>query len=1041
MLSQKLVLFHFLLKQFGFDVFEDLRRKYNDRELEAGKAGNSIFYQNLVDKCLIPIDDLKRYDDNIISYLEQVNQIRTPKINLKYFQYFSLLFTELYLDQYFDDKQELCKRLNLFKTEFCERNRIRRFPYFEPDELNMIGYWKATGSGKTLIMHFNILQYQNYCNDINHLIVLTPSEYMSSQHLDELHKSGIPAVLYLDDKSCDKVKVIDIHKIREFKKGTGVTIGVDEFDQKNALFVDEGHKGSSSDESVWRDLRGKMGLNGFTFEYSATFGQITNTYQPIYAKGIVFDYSYKHFYKDGYGKDYWIHNLRENHVFQNDDEKREYLLLNLLVFAQQKAYYNENIQGLQEYQLENPMLIFVGHTVNPKAAKDSAEEEENKQTISDVKILMEFFQDLLTDRAKYINWINSFISGNSAFSSDYRKKLDWLKTKSKTPSQLYNKLLYEVFNVKSADKLELHPLRNADGEIALKVQNADHHFGLINIGDVSSFKTALKDSFTFKTDAINESLFHSLDDETDKPINILIGARKFIEGWNNFRVSGIGLINFGKSEGAQIIQLFGRGVRLKGKEDSLKRTKASTGLNNIQIVETLNVFGLNANYMSQFRNDLEREGIKTQKEKIILKPKLYERNGKKINDLKLKTLVPKKTLPAFYTHDVFTLENDDKIKVLVDLSFSLYTYESSTQGDGIQPVSIPRDIKPLFPLLNYGDLYLNLLAYKNKKRYFNLVIAPDSIPELLESIRIEVKSIEEIKIENYDDIEKFQKLVLTLLKNYMDKYYNSRLRQYESKNMVSKFMSEDHPLLKNLEYELEIDTTDDEGKLIADIEATIEKINEALVNEDYPINLKDDNEILLNAWFDYHLFQPLPEDAELQQKKGIKEISVVRPKGLNDGEIRFVEHLQSHLKAAESNNTYNGLSFYLLRNANRGKGLGFYFSASGGFFPDFLFWIKKGRKQYLTFIDPHGMRNEDSGFDSDRIQLHKNIKEIKASGVILNSFILCPSTFIDTGMSRWQRPEQEQNDLKEYANSVNVFECVGNDSSYIKNIINNIVFV
>ena len=50
---------------------------------------------------------------------------------------------------------------------------------------------------------------------------------------------------------------------------------------------------------------------------------------------------------------------------------------------------------------------------------------------------------------------------------------------------------------------------------------------------------------------------------TNSSINILIGSKKFSEGWNCWRVSTMGLMNIGQSEGSEIIQLFGRGVRLK----------------------------------------------------------------------------------------------------------------------------------------------------------------------------------------------------------------------------------------------------------------------------------------------------------------------------------------------------------------------------------------------------------------------------------------------------------------------------------------------
>src|SRR5690625_5849606 len=69
--------------------------------------------------------------------------------------------------------------------------------------------------------------------------------------------------------------------------------------------------------------------------------------------------------------------------------------------------------------------------------------------------------------------------------------------------------------------------------------------------------------------AFSSSLFKNINDD-DSPINLLIGSKKFTEGWSSWRVSSMGLMNVGKSEGSQIIQLFGRVVRLKGYNFSLK---------------------------------------------------------------------------------------------------------------------------------------------------------------------------------------------------------------------------------------------------------------------------------------------------------------------------------------------------------------------------------------------------------------------------------------------------------------------------------------
>src|SRR3546814_8986134 len=72
------------------------------------------------------------------------------------------------------------------------------------------------------------------------------------------------------------------------------------------------------------------------------------------------------------------------------------------------------------------------------------------------------------------------------------------------------------------------------------------------------------EAFDSERDDFGGALFGKLNNK-DSRLNVLIGSRKFTEGWSSWRVSTMGLLNMGQGEGSQIIQLFGRGVRLKGK--------------------------------------------------------------------------------------------------------------------------------------------------------------------------------------------------------------------------------------------------------------------------------------------------------------------------------------------------------------------------------------------------------------------------------------------------------------------------------------------
>ncbi len=120
------------------------------------------------------------------------------------------------------------------------------------------------------------------------------------------------------------------------------------------------------------------------------------------------------------------------------------------------------------------------------------------------------------------------------------------------------------------------------GEIGLKVSGADQYFGLIYIGDTGgAFKRLVRDDsppgIVLEEDAISGSLFSEVN-MRDSKINILIGgARKFMEGWNSWRVSNMGLLNIGRREGSLIIQLFGRGCTFAWQRIFFKEEFSSQG--------------------------------------------------------------------------------------------------------------------------------------------------------------------------------------------------------------------------------------------------------------------------------------------------------------------------------------------------------------------------------------------------------------------------------------------------------------------------------
>lgn len=91
----------------GLDV---LAEGIKDSWYEWIDEDNTSKYYHLLSSKLLPHakiskDDLLRYDNNIVRFTNEISQYRTSPIRWKYFQYLSLLFTEIYLDRYFGDRE------------------------------------------------------------------------------------------------------------------------------------------------------------------------------------------------------------------------------------------------------------------------------------------------------------------------------------------------------------------------------------------------------------------------------------------------------------------------------------------------------------------------------------------------------------------------------------------------------------------------------------------------------------------------------------------------------------------------------------------------------------------------------------------------------------------------------------------------------------------------------------------------------------------------------------------------------------------------
>ena len=166
-LEQRLVLLAWLNGHFGYEHNRDLLADLKEAAEGFDASGRSYVYYRLEargEKVTIPQADLSRYDDNIREHLHAINARRPEPITLRYFQYVAVLYTEIFLDWYFHRRAEMLRSLNRFveKLNASKTTADPKDAKFSESDLKKLGFWMATGSGKTLIMHINYRQFLHY---------------------------------------------------------------------------------------------------------------------------------------------------------------------------------------------------------------------------------------------------------------------------------------------------------------------------------------------------------------------------------------------------------------------------------------------------------------------------------------------------------------------------------------------------------------------------------------------------------------------------------------------------------------------------------------------------------------------------------------------------------------------------------------------------------------------------------------------------------------------------------------------------------------
>ena len=956
-LQDILVLHHFICREFGYADMDAMLDRLRDAPPTSTASGESEYARALYlhpERAKISPEALTEYDVNIAAHSRRLRMTIEHGRGWKPHQYLALLFTEHYLCRYFSDSYTLCADLN--KAKF--RNRAtRNMPDYTIDDLRTVALQSATGSGKTLIMHASILQYRHWLSrsgqQLNNIILVTPNEQMSRQHGRDLQESGISARLFSNETGPDllaPVEIIDLNKLAE-KKGIK-RVAVRDFGENNLVLVDEGHLGASG--KVWRQRREELARGGFTFEYSATFNQITGNdgmLRDAYGKCLLFDYAYCEFYKDGYGKDYSISNLPGG---AEDENSHMYLLGCLLTFYQQCCIWRDKNARWTAFNLAKPLWVFLGKTVTGTSKAD-------KETKSDVISIIIFLGWFLANKKEASPMLRRLLENQSGLTDELGN--DFFADRfSKISHSRSNNLYTDVCETLFHGQGQLHVVYLAGGGGELHLHSADNMpFGVVNVGDSTALYKMLAGmahpDFHVERDlGFMKTLFSDVD-RADSTVNIVIGARRFIAGWNSWRVSTMGLMHVGIREGPEIIQMFGRGVRLKGLNMSLKRHRKSDAelpedSEELAELETLHIFGLRANYMRTFRDLLQKERISVEQIHLPVTWNFARKTGLKLIRVKSgqKYVHSEKrpTLPP---------PGPDSPSVKMDLYSKLQAVASGNAVVDDEKEKVRFEFTPHHvAFFDKTRIHDSLVTRKLRMGWHNLAIPLETVDQLLtDNTWYDLYAPpEKTDVQHFSDVRVLEDVALDLLTEYASQFWRRQRRRWEHERIDVVALDENDP--NNIrEYRLSLDARKKE--LIDDLRALRKDIDHHLPG-DLGLNVIRTK---------VHAYDPL-----LHARKDC--MVTVQPVPLNDGERRVVQNLE--YLARLSDDCLQGRELFLIRNRTRGRGVSFFDDC--GYYPDFILWLKDDDSQHVVFLDPKGLGYYGPE-NREKVKLHTGIKDIERS--------------------------------------------------------------
>jgi type III restriction enzyme len=801
-----------------------------------------------------------------------------------------------------------------------------RLPYYQI--INRMGFWMATGSGKTLV----IVKLIELLSNLMKLGLIPQKDILFLTHRDDLIGQFKRHVEEFNEGRMPSEKLM-LYELKEYGKlktnlynPTGILVfyyRADLFDTEQSerridfrnylnngnwyLILDEAHKGDR-EESKRQAIFNILCKNGFRFDFSATFTEEIDFITCAY------EFNLAEFVRRGYGKHIYVSGEALRSFSRKEDfstEEKQKILLKIFILLTGLIKAREKVKDKVPYH--KPLLLVLVNSVN---TEDSDMELFFRElaTISEGEVQDSHFQrakDELIQELETTKFQLEF--GSVSLSGQFLGLLREIT---------FEDVLESVFNSKSTGTVEVVQIPQNRQELLFKLKSGDRPFALMKIGDITQWLKEKLEGYEVLERFEDESIFARLNEDED--INILMGSRAFYEGWDSNRPNVIAFINIGKGEEAKkfVLQSIGRGVRIEPFKNIRRRLEILYGNSQVdketykQVrdwatpVESLFVFGTKANNLETIL-----ETLRTQREEEENLGDLFEINPEVQGKLLL--------VPEYKESELMLIDSNRN-----------YRYPD--------PLN-PEDKESAKELLKFDDQVL--------------VCMFDANPRVLAKLKRDFDAL--VRVEPNARKIGIPKVVLgELLKYFSKKFYQaSSFRELDREEDIIHFrhIRISKSQLNSIREKIErVKTSRDAERLTEELfnkvrsgEITIEEYKKKV--KELPED-EETTEGLIIRYLATHYYIPIV----LTQQETIDYIMHVIK---TESERKFINELSEKLDKNPHLFDCDWWMFSKIDETLDKLYIPYYSENSSGigkFKPDFIFWFRKGCKYLILFLDPKG---------------------------------------------------------------------------------------